>query len=423
MSTLSGMSSDFDFWEFVCCGLCHLDFVKESGTLSSVPFWLTNCGHVVCNSHLNADQSCTVCGTANIQLIPLQQELEPPMADWFSSLPTAFDTIAYSMRYQMNSMATLVRHFKKKYLQYRPLYERLRDERAETKRLTELVDELKQENKRLRQLLQANCSEGAVQVNANGKRPRTDDDGGHHTSSPRSATASLGPDRLTLPPGHHQPQFNSRQSHQPPGTATVKQNLGSYAYVPPRSVQAQTMVIPNLSHAQLGTVRHTQAREGDNLRHAAAVMPPPPLPASRLEHRASVDIRTKMPPPPTPLQGSGNRLLPQRPSFVPATPQLPSSCASQRFVPPTPSKAGAAAQTAVPRTFIPGPHYGQQQQSQRFIPSGSVQRLLPSATSSSSGSLGGSLAQTPSRTTSLSMSRTGGQRTPFVPTGDDSSIS
>ncbi|KAI0670414.1 hypothetical protein C8Q78DRAFT_975452 [Trametes maxima] len=258
MSTLSGASPDFDFWEFVSCGLCHLDFVKDSGTLSSVPFWLTNCGHVICNNHLNADQSCTVCGLANIQLIPLQQELESPMADWFTSLPTAFDTVAYSMRYQMNTMATLVRYFKKKYVQYRPLYERLKDERAETKRLTELVDELKKENKRLRQHLQVNHNEGAPQMNANGKRPRTDDDGyasGQRTSSPRSAATPLGPDRLTLPPGHQQSHFTSRQSHQLPESASTKQNLGCVS-----TISVHTLLLDILSHGVQELCLHTSSK-------------------------------------------------------------------------------------------------------------------------------------------------------------------
>lgn len=53
MSTISGASADFDFWEFVNCGVCHLEFVKESGALSSMPFWLSECGHVICNAHLS----------------------------------------------------------------------------------------------------------------------------------------------------------------------------------------------------------------------------------------------------------------------------------------------------------------------------------------------------------------------------------
>ncbi|KAH9854200.1 hypothetical protein C2E23DRAFT_727141 [Lenzites betulinus] len=229
MSSLSSATAEIDFWEFVNCGVCHLEFIKESGTLSSMPFWLSECGHVICNAHLNADQSCAACGTPGVQFMPLQKELEAPMANWFNSVPNSFDTVAYALRYQMNTMATLVRYFKKKYQQYRPLYERLKQEHAETKRLKKLVDSLKLENAELRQRLQMSGSDGVETFNSNHKRMRQDDEGyvaGQRTSSPRSAATPLAPDRLTLPPGHHQPQFNSRQSLQLPTAAPVsKQTL------------------------------------------------------------------------------------------------------------------------------------------------------------------------------------------------------
>ncbi|KAI0664841.1 hypothetical protein C8Q70DRAFT_929703 [Cubamyces menziesii] len=246
MSNVSGSSTDFDFWEFVNCGVCHLEFVKESGTLSSIPFWLTDCGHVICNTHLNADQTCAVCGNTKMQLMPLQRELEPPLSNWFGSVSQGFDSVAFSLRYQMNTMATLVRHFKKKYHQYRPLYDRFKEQHAETKRLRKLVDELRLENSNLRQQLHMSDSDNAQRLNANGKRVRTDDDGfqvlisssyysGQRTSSPRSIATPMGPDRLTLPPGRHQPSFNSRQSLQVPSAKSEKQSIQHFAYVPPRT--------------------------------------------------------------------------------------------------------------------------------------------------------------------------------------------
>jgi hypothetical protein len=51
---------EFDFWEFVDCAKCRLPFLSDSG--STVPFWLTECGHVVCNNHLSRSSrgpSCT----------------------------------------------------------------------------------------------------------------------------------------------------------------------------------------------------------------------------------------------------------------------------------------------------------------------------------------------------------------------------
>ncbi|KAI0831273.1 hypothetical protein BC628DRAFT_1353020 [Trametes gibbosa] len=425
MSNVSNASADFDFWEFVNCGVCHLEFVKESGALSSLPFWLSECGHVICNAHLNADQSCAACGTPGVQFMPLQKELEPPMANWFNSVPTSLDTVAYALRFQMDTMANLVRYFKKKYQQYRPLFERLKQEHAETKRLKKLVDSLKLENAELRHRLQTSGSDGADTLNANHKRMRQDDDGcysGQRTSSPRSAATSLGPDRLTLPPGHHQPQFNSRQSLQLPSSAPVaKQALEHYAYVPPRSAQAATMAMPTLTHVQSGSTRRAQIRDEGNNDQSAIAMPPPPLPASRLEQRASMGPRIRMPPP-TPQPGSGSKLLVERSSLLPPpTPQI-SFGGSQRFLPPASMKAPATALPPQPHVIIPGAQYAMQAQAtqtQRFLPTGGNVRLPGMVSMSGSGSAAGSASvpQTPTRARVLapSSSSIGRQRMAFVP--------
>ncbi|KAI0748094.1 hypothetical protein C8Q80DRAFT_715685 [Daedaleopsis nitida] len=228
MSTFSAVP-ELDFWEFVNCGICHLEFVKDSGGLSSVPFWLTECGHVVCNSHINADQSCAECGSQGIQYTPLAKELEPPMSNWFLSAPVAFDAVGYALRFQMNTMAALLRHFKRKYLQYRPLYDRLKDEHIETKRLKKLVEDLQAENQQLR----AQLHNGFVgdTLNENSKRRRLDEEANfsrHRTSSPHSATSAptpVGPERLTLPPGHHQPHFNLRHTQRSSDHGAPQQQL------------------------------------------------------------------------------------------------------------------------------------------------------------------------------------------------------
>ena len=44
---------DFDFWEFVTCSRCLLPFNLDPSGAPSVPFWLTECGHVLCNNHIS----------------------------------------------------------------------------------------------------------------------------------------------------------------------------------------------------------------------------------------------------------------------------------------------------------------------------------------------------------------------------------
>ena len=95
-------------------------------------------------------------------------------------------------QFQLTTMASLARFYKKKYLQYRPLYERLKEEHAEAKRLRQysfnlcavfvsislnlairLVDDLRSENQDLKQQLQG-LSGGRGDNFSSGKRRRID---------------------------------------------------------------------------------------------------------------------------------------------------------------------------------------------------------------------------------------------------------
>lgn len=96
----TALETEWDFWEFVNCALCHLLFVPNDKGPPAVPFWLTECGHIVCNNHLNPDRSCPKCGDQDIELMPLQRDLEPPMVDWFRTLPHAIDGIANAVKVQ-----------------------------------------------------------------------------------------------------------------------------------------------------------------------------------------------------------------------------------------------------------------------------------------------------------------------------------
>lgn len=44
---------DFDFWDFVSCAVCHISYSPADRGPPPVPFWITECGHVLCNSHLS----------------------------------------------------------------------------------------------------------------------------------------------------------------------------------------------------------------------------------------------------------------------------------------------------------------------------------------------------------------------------------
>ena len=67
MTNISSDQSDFDFWEFVSCAKCQLSFSLDAGT--AVPFWLTQCGHVICNNHLSLQFSATPQGFLVLMLV------------------------------------------------------------------------------------------------------------------------------------------------------------------------------------------------------------------------------------------------------------------------------------------------------------------------------------------------------------------
>ncbi|RDX56808.1 hypothetical protein OH76DRAFT_419166 [Lentinus brumalis] len=160
------------------------------------------------------------------------------------------------------------------------------------------------------------------------------------------------------------------------------------------------MSVPVLTHAQSGPMRRMQAME--TVSHDGRMMPPPAMSSSSTR---VADLRSTMGPPATP----GG--LPQRPSFLPSS----SNNGSQRFVPQTPSRAIATVNPATSsRTFVITPQH-KAQHPQRFLPSST--RPSAATAGSSSGHLVGSgaISQAPSRSPSIAMSGSGGQRAPFVP--------
>ncbi|KAF5373750.1 hypothetical protein D9758_000646 [Tetrapyrgos nigripes] len=189
MSTVSAAQQEFDFWEFV-------NAVMYSATIISVRqqaslLWTVSKGD------LDADQSCAQCGAPGIQLIPLQHDMEPPMSDWFRSVPYSLEAAAYAARFQLESMASQIRSLKARHQQQRAYIERLKRENAE---LEQLVAQLSGQHGVY------DNQEPSSFINSNGKRPLFDPRQ-TNTSSPHSV---IGVNRLTIPPDQQPPHLSSR---------------------------------------------------------------------------------------------------------------------------------------------------------------------------------------------------------------------
>ncbi|KZT07827.1 uncharacterized protein LAESUDRAFT_770907 [Laetiporus sulphureus 93-53] len=219
MSHTSVSTYEIDFWKFVSCSQCHLPFPAKAGA-PSVPFWLAECGYVICNNHLNADQSCAQCAEQGIQLMPLQRDMELPMLDWFRSAPSALDSITFATRFQMDTLASLVQHYKEKSSHQKSLLTQLMKEHNNLRRYHSCmtVEDLQTENEQLRHSAQYEHGTSSDIRNDNGKRQMLDS---HHlwvtyrSSHPNGAETRssplsiIGRYRLTLPPDHQQPTCHS----------------------------------------------------------------------------------------------------------------------------------------------------------------------------------------------------------------------
>ncbi|THU87248.1 hypothetical protein K435DRAFT_348012 [Dendrothele bispora CBS 962.96] len=289
--SVSTSQPDFDFWEFVTCEKCQLPFA--SGT--TVPFWLTECGHTVCNNHLNADQSCAICSSPEIQLIPLQQEMDAPMSGWFKSVPCLLDSAAYAAKFQQESMASQIRWLKTRCQQQRSHIERLKREVADLRQCDtrqSLPHHLLKLSYRANELLTARESAYGSQepsgfVNSNGKRPLAD-----LTYLPPPTSSSphlaLGANRLTIPAGQQPPQLSSNQirdeqpysfedrsrelplSQQRPGSSKFAQK---YTFIPSSKPQMRP---PTQQASYRQSARNTQFQEKPVQQEMnSRTMPPP----------------------------------------------------------------------------------------------------------------------------------------------------
>ncbi|KIJ41250.1 hypothetical protein M422DRAFT_48726 [Sphaerobolus stellatus SS14] len=298
---------EFEYWDYVHCAICFMPFVVDPtapGAIPTTPFWLTECGHTICNGHLKSDQSCPACGAGTIQLIPLQKDIPAPMSDWFRSIPHALDGMAGAAKFQQEAMASLIRFYKRKCSQYRATAKRVNEVESRNKQLQSKVDQLEKELEQLRnrvgppnsswnerpqyQNSEERYNPGNFQ-NANGKRPMTTSRG--EQSTHRQVTPR--PPRLTLPPEHQPPPFPTETTavvqgatHERPGTGRFEQYAYQTSDTPMRPLpvrhQQQTH-IPRSEEQISGYSNHdatqtVSTRQSNQAQMRQMRMPPPPTP-------------------------------------------------------------------------------------------------------------------------------------------------
>ncbi|KZS91052.1 hypothetical protein SISNIDRAFT_169015 [Sistotremastrum niveocremeum HHB9708] len=210
-------SQPFDIWDFVHCGICYTTFVNPDNpnpnAPPTVPFWVTECGHVVCNNHLKPDKTCGVCGHTDVAVMAMSRDLPDPMSQWFRPIPARQEELAFASNVQQETVSKLLKHYRRKHLRYKNILAQMKKQSDEDRRK---IDHLRAENERLRK---GGSTSGPLQdsTNVNGKRRRIEDHGGYvvrcHTAIQhilmlhnRSSSVASNhviepppPERLTLP--------------------------------------------------------------------------------------------------------------------------------------------------------------------------------------------------------------------------------
>ncbi|KAH8107063.1 hypothetical protein BXZ70DRAFT_271511 [Cristinia sonorae] len=428
---------EFDFWEFAVCSRCHLPFTTVDGAPPQVPFWITECAHILCNNHLNADQSCIQCGTQNVQIASLHRKMDAPMSEWFRPVTQTIDTLAFTARFQIESLVSQLRHYKRKCDHQRASLERAKLEMQQYKQLRKKYEELKTYTQQMKEHYRGHSRNSEPSdVMSNGKRRMIDSSRSTHTnSSPRSAAApaGIGPERLTLQPQPFTPRVTRhtesgplrafpRQGAAPDARPGSSRFVEQYAYDPPKHGQPAVLssgIQHSISNPNLGNptslqerYKHQQPLEGGDGRqrhrsgnHSSSYsrndLIPPNTTSSQLQ----------MPPPPVPSSSSFTRSssgelhssrrshpLPLRPS------DSSESLQSNRFMPGSTSNASSSRPTSVTTSHM---------QTQRFAPPTPSMSVRPANTSSS----GSRRHSGPDMQTPSTRRRSDEQRVPFVPQG------
>ncbi|KAF8877636.1 hypothetical protein BD779DRAFT_1557131 [Infundibulicybe gibba] len=375
ISTSVHSGPGFDFWEFVHCGRCRLPFSSDSGP--TIPFWLAQCGHIVCNTHIHPDQVCTICGMQKIRLVPLQREMDPHMMEWFRPIPEALDAAANAAKLQQETMASLIHYYKTKLQQYCVSIGRLTGEINELKRANACLAGKKHQFHQ--QDFAPEKPHSNQMLNSNGKRPLVEPypHDRDYTTRPKTISSSssatlIGPARLTLPPGQHTPKFTPSRHHawtthnesqlQRPRAlpqAQDKQDKSNYliqrqySYIPPSTPQfrpvplAHTQATPKAHKLQpsttpqpmrtnLGTFNPTSSSSSgfQRFRPATALGPTSSSGAmtSGSNNRSKARSRHgNMGPPPTPQRFQQQNASLRSESGPPAAPSRPTT---NRFLSP-----------------------------------------------------------------------------------------
>ncbi|KAG9010086.1 hypothetical protein FRB93_004748 [Tulasnella sp. JGI-2019a] len=310
----TAQDSDVDIWAFVHCDICMLPFIPSPNE-AATPFWLTECGHVLCNAHINSDRSCRRCGSTNVGTSSLRQDLNTPMAQWFSNVPSALEMTARTVRFQQATIAAEARFYKEKSLRQRSELDKRRaiiiELQSKCQTLQQEVHHLRSQphqsgivqslgKKRRLDSGSANtlvsASDASPYQSLNHERRASSSYSFTEASPRRNILTPVVAQRLTLPVDQPQPVFQRPQSVLQPVPQKAGAFLSHFAYEPASAIdergfeqqhQVDEYQNHNSSHRQQGepTSLYRSNRSPASTR-SQRMMPPPSLPLRQSDNRA-----------------------------------------------------------------------------------------------------------------------------------------
>ncbi|RIA86119.1 hypothetical protein C1645_780361 [Glomus cerebriforme] len=220
------------YTEFLHCNACFT--YSSSPKEDQIRFWLTECGHVVCESCLSKhgeasrdissnamEHTCSVCNT-KCATIELTDKLSPNLGAFFRSAHEMLDEVADVMRFQKTNTTSLIEFLKDKLGKQRQMLDKAKNELLQYKDMKNELQNLKEENRRLKsQLQEARPStpvkrpiESPIKPNTSPRKLHKSPAQNHNldiSPSQRQPRTPNPPKRLSLPTS---PMFFKQQSQQ-----------------------------------------------------------------------------------------------------------------------------------------------------------------------------------------------------------------
>ncbi|CAG8595189.1 10727_t:CDS:2, partial [Scutellospora calospora] len=155
--------------EFLHCNACFAYLTSSTSSTTretQIRFWLTECGHVICQSCLNkhgdttqdnsstaTEPICPVCNT-KCAAVELTDQLPPNLSMFFRPAHEIIEETADILRFQQTNTFSLLKFLKDKVAKQKQMLDKAKNELLQYKDTKNQLQAIKKENQRLKAQIQ-----------------------------------------------------------------------------------------------------------------------------------------------------------------------------------------------------------------------------------------------------------------------------